>query len=280
MLATVHPLFYTPGVPPLRHRIQARLAAASVAVDDLFRLFVELRSELMVAATPPEQWSQVTARVYGRRSRYRDPAFNLELLPWEAEAVQRHFPAPPARILVGAAGGGRELYALAQRGYQVAGFEPAAELVQAARRHLGSSVLQLERGSYEDLIAGGRCSVQRHAPYDAVVLGWSSFSNLGSVAIRVDLLQTTRRLCPHGPVLLSWWQTVPAGGRREGLRRLLAVLGSHRSAPHDSFTTHAGFIHGYTTGELRDLAAAAGYSVAWITDTASYPHAVLKPAVP
>ena len=63
-------------------------------------------------------------------SRYRDA-----LHPWEETVVGSHFPAPPSRVLIGAAGGGREAFALARRGYAVVAFEPSplADRMSAAR---------------------------------------------------------------------------------------------------------------------------------------------------
>ena len=259
----------------LRQRLQARLAGASAHVDRLYHLFVELRSELMVAATPPDSWSLGNAQVYDRRSRYKMEALNTTLFAWEAGAVERFFPNAPARVLVGAAGGGRELFALAQRGYQVAGFEPSPELSKVARQRIvAPALLHLERCSYEDLVAGGT-PLEQHAPYDAVILGWGSLSHLGCDTTRRALLQTARRLCPVGPLLMSWMRTVPTGPRRAGLRRVLAALGSHRRALDDAYTNHAGFVHTYTEDEIRDLASGAGYEVSFISKGESYPHAVL-----
>ena len=48
------------------------------------------------------------------------------LYPWETDWFERRLPSPPASILIGAAGGGREAAALRDLGYQVRAFEPSA----------------------------------------------------------------------------------------------------------------------------------------------------------
>src|SRR4051794_9728091 len=54
--------------------------------------------------------------------------FRHHLFAWETAAIGRFFPPAPARLLIGGAGGGREAFALAERGYEVVAFEPAAGL--------------------------------------------------------------------------------------------------------------------------------------------------------
>lgn len=51
---------------------------------------------------------------------------------WELRAVNRYFP-PGSRVLVAAAGGGREVLALRRAGYQAQGFECNPALVEASR---------------------------------------------------------------------------------------------------------------------------------------------------
>ena len=62
------------------------------------------------------------------------------------------FPDPPGRVLIGGAGGGREAFALAARGYEVVAFEPSADLARSMVQHppAGISVEALI-GRYEDL---------------------------------------------------------------------------------------------------------------------------------
>ena len=58
------------------------------------------------------------------------PQFRGKLFNWEVEMVTG-FPAPPGRVLVGGAGGGREAFELSARGYAVTAFEPSRVLAQS-----------------------------------------------------------------------------------------------------------------------------------------------------
>ena len=169
--------------------------------------------------------------------------------------------------------------ALARQGYQVAGLEPSARLHGLAQRQLEPpALLALERAAYEDLLQGIP-SLDRHAPYDGVILGWTSFSHLGTTGLRQALLARCRQLCPEGPLLLSWMDPAAgtAGPRTRQLRRGLRLLGSRRQSEDDFFSMHAGFIHKYTRREIQDLASSAGYEVRELSDVVTYPHALLQP---
>jgi 2-polyprenyl-3-methyl-5-hydroxy-6-metoxy-1,4-benzoquinol methylase len=69
-------------------------------------------------------------------SSYAEESYvNSGFFIWEREAIRRYFP-PGGRILVAAAGAGREMLALAHDGFLVAGFDCCAPLVEAGRNEL------------------------------------------------------------------------------------------------------------------------------------------------
>ena len=115
----------------------ARLLHATRLVDRSFRKFEAARLELVLALASDRLLSKYNDLTYAHSeayhpgsSRYRDA-----LHPWEETVVSSHFPAPPSRVLIGAAGGGREAFALARRGYAVVAFEPSplADRMRRAR---------------------------------------------------------------------------------------------------------------------------------------------------
>ena len=79
-----------------------------------------------------EELARLTARRF-ESSTYLDRTYNgAGLWLWEREALRRFFP-PTGRILVGAAGSGREMIALHRAGYAVQGFECAHSLVESGQ---------------------------------------------------------------------------------------------------------------------------------------------------
>ena len=58
----------------------------------------------------------------------------------------------PGRLLIGGAGGGREAFALAARGYEVVAFEPSAALARSMVQHAPAGIsVEALIGRYEDL---------------------------------------------------------------------------------------------------------------------------------
>jgi hypothetical protein len=129
------------------------------------------------------------------------------LYEWEQQWFERRLPAPPASILIGAAGAGREASALRKLGYHVHAFEPSASAFQLCQSELGLE--SVDQASYEDLVAtvlrgkSTRLRLPSEATFDAVLLGWGSFGHVLQRDDRLELLRACDHLAPHGPILLS-----------------------------------------------------------------------------
>jgi hypothetical protein len=171
--------------------------------------------------------------------------------------------------LVGGAGRGREARHLQQLGHTVFGFDPVMEFVRQARPLSGVSLM---RGSYEALVAPqdarerAFCNwVEANAPYDAVLLGWVSFTHLPDPTARLALLNRLAQLCPAGPILASFWLRSEGRGEERPRGYLWRAAGrvSARVRPNfvppepGDLVTHRGFVHLFTHDELKRLAASA-----------------------
>jgi hypothetical protein len=269
-------------------------------VDRAYRAFCAVRDEVALSRLSPAAWRRITTERYGRHAGLYDhpESSDRELHGWERAAIDDCFPPPPARLLVGGAGAGREVLALAARGYCVAGFEPSIPLYDVLCRRVkdaGVEALALGRGGYEELLEvmrmpegqrsleGELGAIVSAAPYDGVILGWGSVSCVPAVDTREGLLPAVARLCPRGPVLLSFTAAAPRLGRTARLssvaRQLLRGLpSSHPVAPGDELD-HFGFLHAYTDDEIETLAKRAGYRVGRLSHH-FYAHAVLVPEAP
>jgi hypothetical protein len=266
-------------------------------VDRAYSLFNVVREEVALSRIRSDQMQAILAEQYGqKRALYADPAYIARgLYDWEAAAVARFFPPPPARVLVGATGCGRELFALAALGYRVDGMEPSPALFEGllaenARRQLDPPPVLL-MASYDQLVEGRAPEIEACAPYDAVVLGWASFSHVSKAETRRRLLPTLARLCPRGPVLASFGlaNVHTSRGRAEkvrgSVRRALSWLpGSQDVTAGDAFSGYGnkhyysgfGYEHCYSQAELDQLTGEAGYTQAFSSlGGPDYPHAVL-----
>jgi hypothetical protein len=250
-----------------------------------------LRDEWLFAWVPTRARSQVTAALYTTQSTYLPggPRFDAGLFDWE----RRVLATPPfpshGRVLLGGAGGGRELVGLSALKYRVVAFEPSSTLAAGAKQlAAGIDGTEVYQASYADLIRAIRCGegplakalLNEH--FDAIVLGWGSFSHLTDPDERVALLHAVRDLAPDAPVMLSWLPppTMPgvdATKVQQVLRRLFAVLGASGTiSPGDGFISGAGFYTGMVASQVKALADDAGYCMV-LDERWPYPHALLEP---
>jgi hypothetical protein len=243
-----------------------------------------LEGALASSLTPSEK-SELTVYLYGLNVRPLASALSA----WEREWYLKGLPPAPARVLLGAAGDGREAAWLCDAGYSVDAFEPNSTLASKMQRRLGARV-RVARASYEDLVAArsGERSTPYSAwfehPYDAVILGWGSLTHVLDPRDHRPLLAASDRLSPTGPILASFWlrDESPPEARQSRAstvgsavgRRVAQWRGVRSRVPEgEVFRSHCGFAYEFTRAEIEGLAAAVGRSVEW--GEYGYPHVTL-----
>ena len=121
------------------HTILVYVVLATGLIDRAYRRFDRLRSNLVVAFGSDTFFDKFNDMAYGRRPAYQMATKGL--FPFEQRAIANHFPPPPATILIGAAGSGREALVLAERGYRIVAFEPIrAVITDLAEKHPAQSI--------------------------------------------------------------------------------------------------------------------------------------------
>lgn len=137
---------------------------------------------------------------YHGSATYNGDAHNLRgLMDWEEAAISGYF-GNSTRLLVLAAGGGREVLALERRGFQVDGFECNPTLVEFAggflpRQGVTGTVRLLPRDTTPPA-----------AGYDGVIMGWGSYMLIAGRGRRIEMLRRLRAMIPDGaPLLLSFF---------------------------------------------------------------------------
>jgi 2-polyprenyl-3-methyl-5-hydroxy-6-metoxy-1,4-benzoquinol methylase len=153
----------------------------------------------------PEQVQARTDAHYAQIDRnggidYRARAHNTRgWFEWERDMITRYFPST-GRVFVHAAGGGREVLALARAGYEVVGGECNPQLVAAA------NALMADEGVAARVahIPAGAVKLQ-HEHYDAVIIGWGAYAHIYRRADRLTLLRALAAvMSPGAPLLLSF----------------------------------------------------------------------------
>lgn len=208
---------------------------------------------------------------YDSKPNYVDEAYNTSgLRDWEAQMIEDHFPRS-GRVVVTATGGGREVVALLDLGYDVVGYEPNAQLVQAAKA-------LLERRGHRDRIhRGERDAFPTDAgPCDAIVVGWGSYMLIPGRSQRVEFLRAARGSLPaDGPILLSFFTRPPEGGSFATIARVANVMRRLRRLPPVEVGDVLGpnYTHYFTRGEIGSELEAAGFRLVSYGDE-PYGHAV------
>ncbi len=251
-------------------------------------------SDLLWMTSPDSKKDRYNFALYDReRSYLPGEAYDQTgLFHWERSAIERMKLKAGGRVLLAAAGGGREAKVLVEKGYQVFGFEPSPCLFDGANARPDlRPACTLIRSSYRDFLtavsegSGPAVALLEKKPFDAVILGWGSFSYVLSAGDRLALLQSLKAVAPQAPILASFLARpeLPLGwGHRIQTfwRRLFAMISSSRTPQvGDVFQRGSGFVHLFVTDEIKALAGEAGYEVDY-GDLSPYPHVFLRPTSP
>lgn len=206
-----------------------------------------------------------------------DEAIAGGLMAWEEAAVARCLTVGDAVLLVGS-GPGRDLVALAARGYRVTGVEPARRANDTARRHLVARGLSAEivEGFFEDVALGSR--------FDAVVFSYCCYSFIPDSRRRVAALRKAAdHLAPGGRILVSYLTERPGHPVLMQLARAAAILSRSDWRPERGDILHAvdttapvyHYEHAFTAEEIEAEARRAGLRPVHHTADAVNPVVVL-----
>ncbi|MBI5498908.1 MAG: hypothetical protein HY907_01585 [Deltaproteobacteria bacterium] len=257
------------SIQPVR---DASLRAAARALARLDRhvlraisAFRSLTGGILHGACTPAEAARLTIALFDHSLARSDPERGL--FDWERSWYAAVLPPAPARVLVTAAGAGREAIVLERQGYAVDALEPSSRGAAECARRLAPTSL-VTAASYQDVarsILDGHlnsCATIARQTYDAIVLGWTSLTNVLVPTDRERLLMACDRICPSGPILASYWVggVSPSRAGRLGRRigEFLRRRGAPRLAPGVEFVPHAGFVVRIDERELAQVAGRLG----------------------
>ncbi|MBK5256343.1 MAG: hypothetical protein JJE39_09955 [Vicinamibacteria bacterium] len=247
---------------------------ALAMVDRVYGGFAIARDEFALSRLREGQWSSLVVERYEAAEGFYSGANNARGFVEDEQAlVARWLPPPPGRVLVPAAGAGREVLALAAAGYQVAAFDPAAPLLAEMRDSLRRRGIDgpVALASYWDFMnavlgsagPGSLTDILATAPFAAVLLGLNSFTHLRTLETRVRLLKACRAICPTGPVLATFYlERIPMSRVRGRARSLFALLPGAQPVSRGDQVGIYGYEHAFSQDELREVAALSDYELA------------------
>jgi hypothetical protein len=244
---------------------------------------LNFRIGLMTEALSDEERMQVSIDAY-------DQSFPLNradagLHEWEEAWFGNTLPKAPAKLLIAAAGSGREAVALQGLGYQVDVIEPATAPVNHCKSRLAETSLVVQ-ADFADLTAAVLEATDNSASrladsYDAIILGWGGLAHVLRHDDRIRLLCCCDRLT-KGPVLASFFMDPHASERQQvstaakvGSRTGRAIAGL-RGLPQNrepvEYTEWGGFIRHLRPEDLDEIGKVAGRIVQWQKE-GGFPHA-------
>jgi SAM-dependent methyltransferase len=240
------------------HRLFNHLAAGTLRIDDL-------REGIK------HPWE---------RSEASDDAMAAGLMPWEEDLISEFVKHDELVLLIGS-GPGRDLVALAAKGYRVTGVEPARRAVATARRHLE------RRGLSADIIEGFFEDVPLPGRYDAIVFSYCCYSFIPESGRRIGVLRKAAdHLTEGGRVLISYLAQPEGHPAWIQFARIAATVSRSDWHPERGDVLHAldiaqplfHYQHPFTAAEIDAEAVAAGLRVAYRRDIRETPVVVLMRA--
>ena len=203
---------------------------------------------------------------------YQSQDYNLSgLWWWEEAALDRYF-SECRSVLLGAAGGGREIVGLSRRGIQVDAFEPCPGLVESCQEFLTS----------EGIAARAILSPPDRVPdqfgtYDGLIMGWGGYMHIAGRQTRIQFLKQFRRhVRAGGPILLSFFTR---GGESQQLSWIFKIaqfirpLFRNDEAVELGDTLFGTFDHYFTQEEIKRELEASGFQLEYYSEK-PYGHAV------
>lgn len=218
-----------------------------------------------------EQLHAVSERKYGLDQRYRTDEYNKAgLWDWEKTVLDRDF-AGCKRVLLAAAGGGREVIALRRRGIEVDAFESDSELVRFA-----NEILEKEGMAPDVKLAPWDGCPDSDREADGIIVGWGAYMHIRGRGRRIKFLRDLRRRVAAGsPILLSFATREEDARFFRGVARIGNVLAFllRRDPIEVGDTLIPNYAHYFTEGQLESEMVAAGFALVSF-DTSGYGHAV------
>lgn len=146
---------------------------------------------------------KTASRMYWRAYGTSDDEVDAGLELWEKRLYEKLL-RPEDRVLLVGCGAGRDLLALAERGYDVTGLDPMPELVDRAREHLARRSLsgKVQQGFVEDADIDG--------VFDAIILAGCCYCYVPESRTRVSTLARLKvRLADRGLLVVTYAASQP-----------------------------------------------------------------------
>ena len=208
---------------------------------------------------------------YSDTANYYSENYNSKgLNNWEREQIETYF-KDCHELLVLAAGGGRETYALQKMGYHVDAFECHEGLLNFANSFLEKSGLT----PCVKFVERDECPVSQRR-YDGAIVGWGAYMLIQPRRKRIEFLQQIcGQIKENAPILLSFFQRSNENRIYRGVAVIANIfrfaLGRERAEVGDFLEPN--FVHYFTREQIEAELRDAGCRLTYFSKK-PYGHAV------
>jgi hypothetical protein len=253
--------------------IPSTRARCFALADRWFHRLVNLQHALhrgfWLGCLRPEDLNAITTERYdGSQMLTSTEYLQSGLFDWEAPLVRRYF-RQGSRVLVAAAGTGREVLALRKAGFNAEGFECNLNLL-----NIGQKMFRQLGETYPVTFCPPDRVPLGERIYDGLILGWSGYTHIPTKARRIQFLEALRqRALPHSPLLLSFFSRAANPSRYELIAYRMAricrlVFRAANEQPvelGDSLDARQ-YLHRFTRDECQAELNAAGFEMVHYRD--------------
>jgi hypothetical protein len=205
---------------------------------------------------------------------YQDEVYlDSGLWPWEQKSID-HFFKDCKTLVIGAAGGGREIFPLSAMGFKVDAFDCNEPLQNTAIRLLAQKGIECR---YE--LAEPDCVPESLGIYDGLIVGWSGYSHIIGRKERIQFLTECRQHVHHGsPILISFFTR---GERSPMFSTIYHIGNAIRSLRLSNEKIEYGdtliesYLHYFNQGEIMDELHSAGFDLEYYSDH-GFGHAIAR----
>jgi hypothetical protein len=249
-------------MPPERKFRTQCFARADRWFNRLIKLVTALHEGVWLGCLSADDLNAVTAKHFDESQTYASNEHNLSgFFNWETPLLDRYF-RRGSRILVAAAGAGREVLALRNTGFDADGFECSLSLVGASEKIFD----QLGQPKYV-IHCPPDCVPPGSAIYDGLIVGWGGYTHIPTKRRRIAFLQALRgRALPHSPLIVSFFLR-NRNSYDSVIFRTAKVC--RLFLPADNETLNLGdhlewsrYVHRFTRDEIEGELTTAGFRVA------------------
>ena len=223
-----------------------------------------------LGALSVEDFHAIDQAYYSTNPLYQNDEHNRRgLMDWEEAALGKYFPAE-GTLLATSVGGGREVLALAARGYDVEGYECHPDLARHAQ-----ALLERQGCPFTVRLLARDAAPETSTAFDGAIVGWSAYMLMPGQRRRVRFLRGIRRLLKEGdPVLLSFFTR----SRDSPRARIIAQVGTLVRRLRGEEPVEVGddlrpnYTHRFTSAEIAAEMAQAGFKMAFFQPQGPKPH--------